>query len=58
MFDAATLLLRQNGLLDERWVQSTQYSRRLCIGNICFLLPWEDNFGVIFCALYALEVGK
>ena len=29
-----TLLLRLNGLLDERWVQSTQYFRRVRIVNI------------------------
>ena len=27
------LLLRLNGLLDERWVQSTQYIRMVYIGN-------------------------
>ena len=27
------LLLRLNGLLDERWVQSTQYFRKVRIGN-------------------------
>ena len=34
------LLLRLNGLLDERWVQSTQYFRRVRIGNISLWLPW------------------
>ena len=28
-----TLLLRLNGLLDERWVQSTQYFRKVRIDN-------------------------
>ena len=34
------LLLRLNGLLDERWVQSTQYFRMVRIGNISLWLPW------------------
>ena len=33
------LLLRLNRLLDERWVQSTQYFRMVRIGNISFWLP-------------------
>ena len=33
------LLLRLNGLLDERWVQSTQYFRIVLIGNTSFWLP-------------------
>ena len=46
-----TLLLRLNGLLDERLVQSTQYFRRVSNGNNLFFLPWEDSFGMIFRAL-------
>ena len=33
------LLLRLNGLLDERWVQSTQYFRMVRIGNSAPWLP-------------------
>ena len=33
------LLLRQNGLLDERWVQSTQYFRMVRVGNDSSWLP-------------------
>ena len=33
------LLLRLNGLLDERWVQSTQYFRMVYIGNNSSWLP-------------------
>ena len=33
------LLLRLNGLLDERWVQSTQYFREVRIGNSALWLP-------------------
>ena len=33
------LLLRLNGLLDERWVQSTQYFRMVRIGNSSLWLP-------------------
>ena len=33
------LLLRLNGLLDERWVQSTQYFRTVRIGNTSLWLP-------------------
>ena len=33
------LLLRLNGLLDERWVQSTQYFRMVLIGNTSLWLP-------------------
>ena len=33
------LLLRLNGLLDERWVQSTQYFRMVRIGNTSLWLP-------------------
>ena len=36
-----TLLLRLNGLMDERWVQSTQYFRRVRIGTSYLLPPWE-----------------
>ena len=43
-----TLLLRLNGLLDERWVQSTQYFGKLRIGNNSLWLPWEYYFGMIF----------
>ena len=42
-----TLLLQLNGLLDERWVQSTQYFRRVRIGKYFMFLPWEYNFGMI-----------
>ena len=34
------LLLRLNGLLDERWVQSTQYFRMVSSGNDAPCLPW------------------
>ena len=34
------LLLRLNGLLDERWVQSTQYFRMVRSGNDAPCLPW------------------
>ena len=33
------LLLRLNGLLDKRWVQSTQYFRKVRIGNSALWLP-------------------
>ena len=42
------LLLRLNWLLNERWVQSTQYSRKVRIGNNSLRLPWEYNFGKVF----------
>ena len=42
------LLLRLNGLLDERLVQSTQYFRKVRIGNNSLWLPWECNVGMIF----------
>ena len=42
------LLLRLNGLLDELWVQSIQYFRKVRIGNNSLWLPWEYNFGMIF----------
>ena len=42
-----TLLLRQTGLMDERWVQSNQFFRRVRIGNFFLLLPWEYKFGMI-----------
>ena len=34
------LFLRLNGLLDERWVQSTQFFRMVDIGNNPCWLPW------------------
>ena len=34
------LLLLLNGLLDERWVHSTQYFRMVRIGNNSLWLPW------------------
>ena len=34
------LLLRLNGLLDERWVQSTQYFRMVGTGSVVPWLPW------------------
>ena len=34
------LLLRLNGLLDERWVQSTQYLGMVRIGNSSLWLPY------------------
>ena len=34
------LLLRLNGLLDERWVQSTQYFRMVGTGSVAPWLPW------------------
>ena len=43
-----TLLLHLNGLLEERWVQSTQYFRKLRIGNNSLWLPWKYNFGMTF----------
>ena len=39
-----TLLLRLNGLLDEHWLQSTQYIGRVRIGKSFLLLPWEYFF--------------
>ena len=42
------LLLRLIGLLDERWVQSTQYFRKVGIGHNSLYLPCEYNFGLIF----------
>ena len=42
------LLLRLNGLLDERWVQSTQYFRKVRIGHNSLWLPGKYNFGMIF----------
>ena len=42
------LLLRLNGLLDERWVQSTQYFREIRFGHNSLWLPGEYNFGMIF----------
>ena len=45
------LLLRLNGLLDERWVQSTQYFRKVRIGHNSLWLPGEYNFGMIFSCL-------
>ena len=42
------LLLRLNGLLDERWVQSTQYFGKVRFGNNSLWLPWEYNSGMIF----------
>ena len=36
-----TLLLRLNGLLDERWVQSTEYFRKIRFDNNALWLPWE-----------------
>ena len=37
-----TLLLLLNGLLDERWVQSKLYFRRVCMGKNFFFMPWGD----------------
>ena len=34
------LLLRLKGLLDERWVQSTQYFRMVGNGNVALWLSW------------------
>ena len=34
------LLLRLNGLQDERWVHSTQYFRMVCTGSVAPWLPW------------------
>ena len=42
------LLFRLNGLLDERWVQSTQFFRIVRIGNNSLWLPWEYGCGMIF----------
>ena len=42
------LLLRLNGILDERWVQSTQYFRKVRIGNSALWLPYEYDIGMIF----------
>ena len=44
-------LLRRNGLLDERWVQSTQYFRIVRIGNFSLWLPCQYNCCMIFCVL-------
>ena len=52
------LLLRLNGLLDERWVQSTQYFRMVRIGIIscgCLSSTTAERY---FCVLQALEDGK
>ena len=43
-----SLLSRLNGVLNERWVQSTQYFRKVRIGNNSLWSPWEYNFGMIF----------
>ena len=43
-----SLLLRLNGLLDERSVQSTQYFRKVRIAKNSLWLPWQYNFGMIF----------
>ena len=51
------LLLRLNGLLDERWVQSTQYFRKVRIGNNSLWLPLVMQL-LNFCVLQALEDGK
>ena len=45
------LLLRLKGFLDERWVQSTQYFRKVYIGNNALWLPWQYSFGMPFCVL-------
>ena len=51
-----TRLLRLNGLLDERWVQSTQYFTRVRIGTNLLLSPREYSFGMIFS--YFVGVGR
>ena len=51
-----TLLFRLNGLLDEHWVQSTQYLRKVRICNNALWSPWKCNFGMIF--LCFLGSGK
>ena len=43
-----TLLLRLNGLLDERWVQSTQSLRKVRMGINSLWSPWEYTFGMMF----------
>ena len=43
-----TLLFRLNGLLDQRWVQSTQYFGKVRICNNALWSPWEYIFGMIF----------
>ena len=53
-----TLLLRLNGLLDERWVQSTMFFRRVYISNSFFFLLWEDNFGMRFACFVGLGIWK
>ena len=45
------LLLRLIELLDERWVQLTQYFRKVRIGNNSLWLPREYNFGMILSCL-------
>ena len=42
------LLLRLNGLLDERWVQSTQYFTMVRIGKTSLWLPLWYSCGMIF----------
>ena len=52
------LLIRLNGLLDERWVQSTQYFRKVRIGNDSLWLPWGYIFGMnffVFCRTWKME---
>ena len=51
-----TLILRVNGLLHERWVQSTQYFKRARIATNFLLSPREYKFGMIFSCV--LGVGR
>ena len=53
-----SLPLRVNGPLDERWVQSTQCFRRVRIGNVFLLLPWEYEFGTIFVLCRLWKMGS
>ena len=53
-----TLLLGLNGLLDERWVQSTIFYRRVYISNTLFFLPWDNNFGMRFACFVGLGRWK
>ena len=52
------LLLRLNGLPDERWVQSTQYFRMVRIGSNAPWLPWLYKCGIPVVRLQALEDGQ
>ena len=52
------LLLGLSGLLDERWMQSTKYFRRVSMSNESELRTWKIQFSLHFCVLQALEDGR